>query len=113
LEKLVPILQQAQIDYVKDPAPVDQLLVDYAAKANGAFTPSAGLAADASKKQVDLGLIANGPDGVLGSFDTTRVQGLISDLKTVFAAQNKAIKADLQPSDLVTNEFLNPALKLP
>src|SRR6185369_6411633 len=104
------ILQQVQIDYVKNPAPVDQLLVDYATKAAGQFTISSGLVADASKKQVDLGLIANGADGVLGSFDTARVQASIDDLKPVFKAQNKAINDAVTPADVAMNEFLNPSL---
>ena len=59
-----------------------------------------------------IGAVAD-TDGVLGSFDTGRVQSLIDDLKPVFAAQNKPIKDGITPANLETNQFLNPALKLP
>ena len=47
-----------------------------------------------------------------GSYDTARVQSQINDFGPVFAARGKAPKAGLQPSDLITNEFLDKTLKL-
>ena len=113
LGKLVPLFQQAQRDYLTDPGPTNKLLLHTVESLNtSGFGLSAGLVADGSAKQKSLGLIANGPDGVLGSFDTARVQKLIGQLTPVFEAQSTKPKAGLAPSDLVTNEFLDTSLSL-
>ena len=70
LALLVPLLQQASIDYVNDPEPINAALVDFVSQIEGGgFTLSAGKAADAVVKQLENGIVANGPDGVFGSFD--------------------------------------------
>ncbi len=113
LAGLVPLFQQAQRDYAADPGPTNQLLLDAVAALDTAgFTLSPGLLADANAKQHSLGLVADGRDGVLGSFDTPRVQRLISELAPVFAAQGSGPKPGLAPADLVTNAFLDPQVSL-
>jgi hypothetical protein len=113
LEKIVPLFQQAQADYVDDPDPVNKLLLQVIDKSDTrGFTLSAGLVADASDKQKKLGLIANGRDGVLGSFEDARVQKLIDQLVPVFEAKGSKPPAGLKPGDLVTNEFLDDSISL-
>ena len=74
LALLVPLLQQAAIDYVNDPEPINAALVDFVSQIEGGgFTLSPGKAADAIEKQLENGIVANGPDGVFGSFDEARV----------------------------------------
>ena len=112
LQKLIPLLQRAAIDYVKNPGPINAMIVDYTSKIKGGTQVSAAGAVDAVKKQLSLGIVANGTDGVFGSYDTARVQSLINDYGPVFAAKGKAPKAGLKPSDLFTNEFLDKSIKL-
>jgi hypothetical protein len=112
LQRLVPLLQQASIDYLKNPGPVNGVFVDYTARIKGGTQITAAGAADAVQKMVSLGVVANGTDGVFGSYDTARVQSLISDFGPVFQARGKNPKAGLQPSDIVTNEFLDKSIKL-
>ncbi|MDQ6675256.1 MAG: hypothetical protein M3069_31725 [Chloroflexota bacterium] len=112
LQKLVPLLQRAAIDYVRNPGPINAVLVDYTAKIRGGTHISAPGAADAVQRMLSLGIVANGTDGVYGSYDTARVQSLIADFGPVFAAQGKAPRAGLKPSDLFTNEFLDRSIKL-
>jgi hypothetical protein len=112
LQKLIPMLQRAAIDYVKNPVPIDTMLVDYTSKIKGGTQISLPGAADAVQKMVSLGIVANGTDGVYGSYDTALVQQLINDYGPVFTAKGKAPKADLKPSDLFTNEFLDKSIKL-
>jgi hypothetical protein len=114
LEKLVPIFQQSIVDYYANPEPINTLLVDYVAKIQGGgFTLSAGLAADSTKKAIELGLVSNAGNTTVGDVDTARVQTLIDDLAPVFEAGGKAVKPGLTPADLATNEFLDPAIALP
>lgn len=113
LAKLVPLFQQAQRDYMTSPDPTNRLLLDILDTLDTAgYGQSPSLIADANAKQTELGLVANGSDGVLGSFDTTRVQKLIGRLVPVFEAKGTAPKPGLTPTDLVTNEFLDTSISL-
>jgi len=112
LQRLVPLLQKSSIDYVKNPGPVNQVLIDYTAKIKGGTQISAAGAADAVQRMTSLGIVSNGTDGVFGSYDMAQVQTLITDYGPVFAARGKDPKPGLQPSDIVTNEFLDKTIKL-
>jgi hypothetical protein len=112
LQKLVPILQKAAIDYVKNPGPVNAVLIDFTAKIKGGTQITAAGAVDAVQKMLSLGIVSNGTDGVFGSYDTAQVQSLITDYAPVFASRGKAPKDGLKPSDIFTNEFLDKTLKL-
>jgi hypothetical protein len=112
LEKLIPLFQRAEADYVANPKPVNDLLVDYVSQLNGGFVLSAGKAADSSAKQLELGLISNGDDSTLGDFDASRVQRLVDDLQPVFRARKISLPDDLSPDDLVSNDFLDRSIGL-
>jgi hypothetical protein len=113
LSKLVPLFQRAQRDYQTDPGAANKLMLKAAGTLDtGGYGLSPGLLADGNAKQKDLGLVADGRDGVLGSFDTTRVRQLIGRLAPVFEARGTAPKPGLTPADLVTNDFLDPSVSL-
>jgi hypothetical protein len=109
LKKLVPIIQQAQVDLIAKPEQTIPLVVrlndDYK---TGVPYPKE-LAEFAASQEKKLGLTGNGtpPDNIIGNFDMARVQKMISITGPIFAAQKKPIKDGLKPSDVVTNEFLN------
>lgn len=112
LQKLVPLMQQSSIDYVKNPGPINNMIVDYTSRIKGGTQISAAGAADAVEKMLSLGIVGNGKDGVYGSYDTAQVQQLIDDFGPVFAARGKAPKQGLQPADIFTNEFLDKNIHL-
>ncbi len=113
LAKLVPLLQRAQRDYVANPGPTNQLLLKVVSTLHtGGFTLSAGLLEYGDATQKNLGLISDGSDGVLGSFDPARVQKLIGRLVPVFTAKGSKPKPGLTAADLVTNEFLDKTVAL-
>jgi hypothetical protein len=112
LQALVPLLQRAAVDYIRNPGPINGVLVNFTAQIKGGTQISSEGAADAVKKMVDLGIVGNGTDGVYGSFDNARVQALITDVAPVFQTRGKPAKAGLAPADLVTNEFLDKGVKL-
>jgi hypothetical protein len=114
LEKLIPIFQQGLVDYIGNPGPINDAIVKYvAAIEGGGFVMSAGQAADSAKKQLELGLVSNGDNETVGDFDDARVQKLIDDIVPVFTGQNKPVKPNLAPADIVTNEFLDETIGLP
>jgi hypothetical protein len=62
------------------------------------------------------GLVSNGRTPMVGDFDLEqggRVDRLIKIDVPIFKAQRKPLKPGLVPTDIATNEFLDPALGLP
>jgi hypothetical protein len=113
LTKLVPIMQQAIVDFMADPAPVNKLILDLVDKYNNGWVYTQGVADYAVRTMKHLGIVANAPDGPVGGYDETRLQKLIDILGPIYKAQNKPILSNLKPSDLVDTEFIDPSIKLP
>ena len=111
-KKLVPIMQQAAIDYVKNPAATNTLILELVTKYNNGWVYSQGVADYAVKTMLADGLVANSPDGVFGTFDEARVADLITKATPIYTKLGTAPKADLKPSDIYTNEFLDLTKKL-
>jgi hypothetical protein len=107
LKKLVPIVQQSQVDFIADPGKTIPLVVQLTKDYKTGVPYSKEQAESAVSQQKQLGLVGNGNDKTIGNFDMARVQKMISITGPIFAAQKKPIKDGLQPSDVVTNEFLN------
>jgi hypothetical protein len=112
LEKLVPIMQQAQVDFLNDPAAANALILKLVEEYNNGWVYSQGVADYAVAKMKELGIVGNGKDATLGNFDEARVQNIIDILKPIYAAQNKELKAGLTPADIVTNEFIDASIGL-
>jgi hypothetical protein len=112
LKALVPIMQQADLDYVADPAAVNKLIVDLVEQFNTGWQYSEGVADYSVKTMKDLGLVGNGPDGTHGSFDTDRLKTLIEQTTPIFTDQGTAPKDGLTPEDIATNEFLDKSIAL-
>jgi hypothetical protein len=107
LKKLVPIVQQSQVDFIADPGKTIPLVVQLTKDYKTGVPYSKEQAEQAVNQQKQLGLTGNGDDKTIGNFDMARAQKMISITGPIFAAQKKPIKDGLQPSDVVTNEFLN------
>lgn len=113
LSKLIPLLQQAGIDYVNDPERANGIIVDFVSQIpGGGFELSEGKAADAVQKQLELGLVGNGPDGVFGSIDPDKIQESVEVVGPVLVAKGSGVKEGLVAEDLYTNEFLDPNITL-
>jgi hypothetical protein len=109
LKKLVPIVQRAQIDFIKNPDQTNQLIVDLVKQYKTGWQYSSGLANYAVTK-MKSDFINNGPDKTLGNFETSRVQRMIDIVTPIFVAQKKPPKQGLKPSDVTTNEFIDTSI---
>ncbi|MCU4183177.1 hypothetical protein K6U06_02305 [Acidiferrimicrobium sp. IK] len=112
-KKLIPDIQQAQVDYAENPGPADALIVKLVSAYNNGWVYDANVAAYSAKTQVADGIIANGSDGVMGSQDASRISNLITQLTPIDTKAGKAPKAGLSASDLFTNQFIDTSIKLP
>jgi len=111
---LVPMIQQASVDYLNDPTHGNKVILDAVASFGEAFgwVYSQGNADYGVQAIIADGLVANGTDGVLCSFGLERVAGLIEIAVPVYEAQGATPKAGLVPEDIVTNEFIAPTIGL-
>ncbi|HRW07418.1 MAG TPA: hypothetical protein P5121_20075 [Caldilineaceae bacterium] len=109
LELLIPMIQQAVVDYAAAPAHANAIIVDAVAQYNDFWVYNEGLAEFSVAKQLELGLIGNGPDATVGNMDLDRVQGVINKM----VAAGLDINADLQADTIATNEFIDESIGLP
>lgn len=109
LELFVPIFQQAIVDYVASPDRANAIIVDAVEQYQDFWVYSPGLADFSVQAQLDLGLVGNGPDGIVGNMDPERVQGVIDQM----IAAGLDVPEGLQAEDIITNEFIDETIGLP
>lgn len=111
LKKLVPLIQQAQVDYINDPATINKVIFEYNDKKFGASFWKTPLALNEAGAKVmkDDKLVSNGSDTTLGNFDTARVQKTIDNVK---AGLDDRAKKDVTPADIATNDFIDKSIGL-
>jgi len=112
--KLVPIIQQASVDYITSPDRTNAIILDAVGKFGQAFgwTYTPGSAAYAVATIKKDGLVANGPDGVMGKFDLQRVNDLIKLAVPIYNAQGAKPKEGVTADDIVTNQFIDASIGL-
>jgi hypothetical protein len=112
LKRLVPIIQAAQVQFLTNPEPTIKVIVE----ANTAYKGVAydqPLADYAMATMRKLGIVGNGADHTLGNFDPDRIGHLINILTPIAAGQKHPVKAGLTIDDVITNEYIDPAIALP
>jgi hypothetical protein len=112
LKKLVPIMQQADVDYLKDPTPTNNVIDTLVDKYNNGWTYDIHVGDYAAAEYKKLGLAAD-VDGYVGDMTSARISKLIKLATPIFAkTKGAAIKSGLVPSDIYTNRFLSHSIKL-
>jgi hypothetical protein len=112
LRKLVPLVQRSIVDFARHPQRVNDLIVDLVQEYDNGWVYPPQLAAFSVQQQLALGLTGNGPDQTIGNFDVGRVAGVLDILRPIFAGQKQPLPDGLGAEDLVTNEFIDPAIGL-
>ncbi|MBU3688150.1 MAG: nitrate ABC transporter substrate-binding protein [Acidimicrobiales bacterium mtb01] len=108
LKLFVPIVQQAAIDFINDPARTNKIIIDAVEKYADFWVYGEGVAAYSVETQKKLGLVGNGPDKTLGNFDFDRANKVLQQMKDA----GLDVAADLKAEDIYTNEFINPDIGL-
>jgi hypothetical protein len=110
LRKLVPIVQRAQVDFLANPDQTNAFVIDLVKRyADPAWSYDPGMAAYAIR-QMRLNFVNNGFDQTLGNFEVGRIQRMIDIVTPILAGQRAELKQGLKPSDLYTNEFIDPSI---
>lgn len=108
LELVVPLVQQAIIDYVSDPESTNELITDLVERFDAAISYGDGLARFAVEQQLELGIVGNGADATIGDFDLDRVQRVLDRANEIMDVPD-----GLRAEDLATNRFIDPEIGLP
>jgi hypothetical protein len=112
LEKLVPIVQQAQIDYIGHPLATNKVMVDVVTKMKSFWTLSMPLLAFGNAKDLEYKIINNGTDKTLGNMVPARVQKVINDFHKTFGTGVKTADPNVTPSSIMTNQFIDRKIGL-
>lgn len=113
LAKLVPMIQQAQLDYITEPALTNAAIVDIVQTLNPTTQYDLDLANASAVKQATDRLVSNSSDGILGSFDLGRIEDFIATAAPIYTARGDKVLTGITPGDLVTNEYIDSSISLP
>jgi hypothetical protein len=105
LKKLVPVMQQADVDYFKDPSPTNDLIVKLVNAYNNGWAYDAEVGAFAAKQMRSLNIATNGDNDYVGDMTDTRVNDLMKVAVPIFGKSGGHVKSGLKADDLFTNEF--------
>jgi len=109
---LVPMMQQAQIDFVSSPSRTIATLLDVVQQLDTTWSQSAELANYAVATMRQLGIVGNGKTSTFGDFESPRLDDFIARAVPILREQGLTVP-DVTASDIATNEFLNPGITLP
>jgi hypothetical protein len=112
LARLVPIIQQAQIDYVKNPAPTHRVMVDVVTKMKSFWTLSMPLLKFGTDKMKEFKIVSNGNDRTLGNMVPSRVQQVINDFHATFGKDVRTADPNVTPASIMTNKFVDKNIRL-
>ncbi|MFM9920958.1 ABC transporter substrate-binding protein [Lacisediminihabitans sp. H27-G8] len=110
LKKLVPVLQQADVDYISKPAATNKLVTDLVTAFNNGWVYSEKVADFGVSQMKKLKIASNESNAYVGDMDEARVQKVIDIDTPLFTASGSAPKAGLKAADLFTNEFLDTSI---
>ena len=113
LTALVPLMQQADVDYLGDPSRVNDIILELVDQYDTGWVYSQGVADYSVQTQQELGLVGNGPDDTHGNFDTDRVDTLIEQTTPIFTEQGTPPLDGITADDLVTNQFIDDSIGVP
>jgi ABC-type branched-subunit amino acid transport system substrate-binding protein len=106
LERLVPIIQQAAVDFNVDPGRANAIIVDAVEQYQDFWVYPPDLAEFSHSAKRRYGLIGDGPDGIVGNMEAERIAKVLDDMR----AAGMDIDADLTADQLFTNEFIDESI---
>lgn len=110
MSKLVPVMQQAEVDFFDDPAHAVDLTMEQVDAFQSGQVYSRDVAEWAVTAMQEQGIVGNGPNLEMGDFDPERVSAFLEKARPVFADLGQDLAPDVQAEDLYTNQFLDPAI---
>ncbi len=109
----VPLVQRAQVDYMRSPKAVNDKLLQIVTALNTFWKLTPGGNAYNTAAQRRFGIVSNGPDCTLGNFNLKRLQQVINQVNPIFQQKGlDTIDPELKASQIATNQFIDPRIGL-
>ncbi len=111
-KQLVPMIQEAQIKYIENPSRVNQLIVQLVnayGQVGGPYDLATAQYADTTLLADRL--LAQPTTGAFGSFDMSRVDQLIGEIRPIMAQGGQSLPNAYSASSVVTNRFIDNSIK--
>jgi hypothetical protein len=113
LKKLVPIMQRAEIDFLKSPAPTNDLIVKLVDQYQTGWTYTPGDADFSVKTQVSGKFVTNDPaSGVFGKFDPKRMSDTVARFVPILQSAGTLTGPPPKAESLYTNQFIDDSIKM-
>ena len=109
LEIIVPIFQQAQLDYIADPTRANAIILATVATYDSWWTQSEGDVANGAASQREMGIVGNGETQTFGDLEEARVNDFIAKATPILREQGLEI-ANIAASDITDNSFLDTSI---
>jgi hypothetical protein len=110
LSALIPILQQATVDFLAEPEPIAEAVADLASRIGGPSPYDLATALAAAELLRTRSLIGNGADDTVGNIEGGRMQELFDVAVPALRDRGYGILDGLEPSDIATDAFIDPAI---
>ncbi|PZE22924.1 MULTISPECIES: ABC transporter substrate-binding protein [unclassified Curtobacterium] len=107
LKKLVPVMQQADVDYFKNPTPTNDLIDTLVQDYNNGWTYDAKVGAFAVQQMKKLKVATDGSNGYVGDMDASRLNSFITKAAPIFEKSGGHVQSGLTADDLYTNQFID------
>lgn len=110
LTALVPVLQQATVDFYADPAATIDLVLELVDAYDTGWVYSKDVAEFSVETQQKEGLVGNDANGKMGVADPDRVQELFDIVEPIYREAGLPVKDGVKATDLYTNEFVDESI---
>jgi hypothetical protein len=109
LQLLVPILQRAQLDFLREPDRASDIIVDAVSTFDSYWTQTLDDTAYSVRTQIDADIIGNGETPTFGDLEPDRVRDFIQIVTPILRDSGREVP-DLEPTDIVDNSFLDSSI---
>jgi hypothetical protein len=110
LTALVPVLQQATVDFFAEPQPTIDIILELVEAYDTGWVYSQEVAEFSVATMIADGIVGNGPSGFLGDVDADRVQQLFDYVVPIYTEQEFDVVDGLTPADIWTDQFVDPSI---
>jgi hypothetical protein len=108
-EVLVPVLQQALLDYREDSETTNAMLVELSSRF-GDDTYDAAAAAEAFRVLDRGNFVGSGPDRTVGNFDFGRIRDLLKTAVPAWQTAGLTVPSGVAAEDIATNRFIDRSI---
>jgi hypothetical protein len=112
LADLVPVLQRAQIDFVTTPERANSIITAAVQTLDTYWIQTAEGTAASVEAQRNFNIIGNGQTETFGDLEEDRVEDFLTKIIPIVRGRGINVP-DLVPSDITTNEFIDPSISYP